>query len=152
MKKIFQNVNGNQFKLITESVTEVISGSELVREGLKKVFTSGHNEISYKKLQNVGRGYIKSISQADKCALQEAQNLASQFGYENDECNQKFVKTEVSNPEYNTSNPEESRELQIGNKIIDLLQGVMDSGDDIGDNVQQVLELANELVSLHSKK
>ena len=40
-QKLFENVGGNSFKLITESVDEVNPNTKLVREGLKKVFGAG---------------------------------------------------------------------------------------------------------------
>jgi hypothetical protein len=92
MKKIFENVGGNRFRLITESMTETIQGAELVREGLKKVFSAGGQGITYTRIENVGLGYIKDVTTARKCALQEAKELASQYGYEDDENTETFVK------------------------------------------------------------
>ena len=92
MKKLFENVGGNKFKLITESISEPIKGSDLVREGLKKVFANSDIEVSYHRLANVGLGYIKDITEAKKCAIQEAREIASDFGFQDDEYNQKFIK------------------------------------------------------------
>lgn len=89
-RKLFENVSGNQFRLITEGV--VRSESTLVQEGLKKVFASADKEISYQRLQNIGVAYIRDISDAPRIAIREARELASQFGYEDDEANAKFVK------------------------------------------------------------
>jgi hypothetical protein len=91
-QKLFENVGGNSFKLITESVEEADPKVKLVREGLKKVFGAGHKEISYKRLQGVGLGYIKSVADAQKTAIQEARIIAKECGYTDDENTQKFVK------------------------------------------------------------
>ena len=50
-KKLFENVSGNQFKLISESITETEPKSSLIRKGLKKVFSEGEEEYSYKKFR-----------------------------------------------------------------------------------------------------
>lgn len=91
MKKLFENVEGNRFKLLTESV----NGQEHVISGLKKVFTSDLNEISYKRIETVGLGYIKDVSTAQRVSLQEAKKIAESFGYKDDEYNAKFVKSTV---------------------------------------------------------
>jgi len=91
-QKLFENVGGNQFKLITESVEEPNPKAKLVREGLKKVFGNGIKELSYKYLQGIGLGYIKQVEEAKKTALQEARTLAKEYGYMDQEASQKFVK------------------------------------------------------------
>jgi hypothetical protein len=90
MGKLFEHVSGNKFKLITESVD---SASNLIREGIKKVFAAvDGNEISYQRVQGVGLGYIKDITEARKCALKEAREIASDCGFEDCESDSKFVK------------------------------------------------------------
>jgi len=148
-QKLFENVGGNQFKLITESVEEENPKAKLVREGLKKVFGSGEKSLSYKRLQGVGLGYIKSVSEAQKTAIQEARILAKEYGYMDDENSQKFVKEDGEMSDYDRGNyendfskldaqdsmsslakrspeetnmgsPEEKREVQIGKEILRL--------------------------------
>ena len=90
MGKLFEHISGNKFKLITESTDPA---SKLIREGLKKVFAAVEgNEISYQRVQGVGLGYIKDITDARKCALQEAREVAGEFGFEDCESDSKFVK------------------------------------------------------------
>jgi hypothetical protein len=145
MKRIFENVGGNKFKLLTEGVGEQVDLSKLVREGLKKVFSAGSSELSYRRVEGVGLGYIKSISDASKTALQEARVMAPRYGYEDDENNAKFVKTEDAHAESDMSNPEEKREVQIGREIIKLCQGT-------DANFPDIMELAKELIQMHGAK
>jgi len=125
--KLFENVSGNQFKLLVEAISP--DRTDLVRAGIKKVFSTGDKEISYYRLEGVGFGYIKDINTAKKCAIQESLDLAPQYGYDNDEENQKFVKGDVAkenkyaahnpeNPEFDTDshgvwNDEKEAKLQI---------------------------------------
>jgi hypothetical protein len=153
-KKLFGNVGGNSFKLLTEGMevtTERQQGTEQVREGLKKVLANGGSQISYKVLQNVGYGYIKDITTAAKCALREARELAEEFGYKDDQNNAKFVKeNDVESVPYkkgnesDMSNPEEKREVQIGKEILKLCDGY-------NDNYSKIATLAQELIDMHSK-
>jgi len=156
-KKLFENISGNQFKLITESVTETIQGSELVREGLKKVFANGGKEISYQRIANVGMGYIKDVSTARKCALQESINLAPSYGYTPDDNNQKFVKEVDVSPETEKT-PEEGREVQIGKEIIDIAwklagqHGTVPPYESFIEGLRKINVLANELIQMHGGK
>lgn len=104
--KLFENVGGNSFKLITENMDEINPKAKLVREGLKKVFGSGEKTLSYKRLQGVGLGYIKSVSEAQKTAIQEARILAKEYGYMDDENSQKFVKEDGEMSDYDRGNYE----------------------------------------------
>lgn len=163
MKKLFENVSGNQFKLITESITEIIQGSELVREGLKKIFANGSKEISYQHLAGVGMGYIKDITIARKCALQESQDLAPSYGYIPNDSEQKFVKEDgttsygESKPrppkadisQKSTEEPEENREANIANEIISITKS--NKWGKYPD-LQKVTDLAQELLELHQSK
>ena len=137
MKKLFENVEGNRFKLISENITEDESKSSLIRKGLKKVFSEGEKEYSYKKLECVGLGYIRNVSEAKKCALKEANELALEFGYKNDEEKQKFVKED----ETDISDSKETREIQIGKEILQLCNGT-----DV--NFSKIAELAKELMAM----
>jgi hypothetical protein len=160
MKKLFENIGGNQFKLLTEAT----ENSELIRSGLTKVFSVGEPEISYSQLANIGLGYIRNVSEARKCALREAQDLAPQFGYQDDEPNQKFVK-EVSwhdeesykrshgdtHGETDMSNPEEKREVQIANEILAVIKSPgMDRAMETEKGKLQ--QLAQELLKMHGAK
>lgn len=149
-KKLFENVSGNQFKLITESIEESNPKSKLVKEGLKKLFSNGHKEISYQVLQGVGLGYIRDVSEAKKCAIQEARQLASEYGYMDNENSQKFVK-EV-NPETDAANPEEKREVQIGNEILSLLAAARVNQNGMESDLIKIERLARELIQMHGTK
>ena len=116
-QKLFENIGGNQFKLITESIDEVNPNAKLVREGLKKVFGAGDKRLSYKKLQGVGLGYIKSVEEAKKTAIQEARILAKEYGYKDDEDQQYFDKSDMPG-ETDISDPNEKREIKIAKEII----------------------------------
>jgi len=179
-QKLFSNVGGNQFRLITESVeynSDKPYGHEQVREGLKKVLSNGGKEISYKRLQNVGLGYIKDVTQAARCALREAKALAEEFGYQDDEQQQKFVKENdfsklsAENPEHrmaqvgsdegghdesDTSSSEETREVQIAKEILSITSkyGLKTSQHDLPEEsskagFNKIGELANELIQMH---
>lgn len=103
-KKLFENIDGNKFKLLTEAINP--DRTKLVRAGIKKVFSTGDKEISYSRLEGIGFGYIKDVSTAKKCALQESIDLAPEFGYDNDEEEQKFVKKENQYARQNPEGPE----------------------------------------------
>jgi len=163
--KLFENVGGNQFKLITENMEEVNPKAKLVREGLKKVFSSGDKKLSYKRLQGVGLGYIKSVEEAKKTAIQEARELAKEYGYMDNENAQAFVREDEhdridpdqkwdkvpQHPESSMSNPEEAREVQIGREILNALDNMNMASIDgvVGDDIRK---LAQELIALHKQK
>jgi len=166
--KLFENVSGNQFRLLTESI---LSESNNVREGLKKVFSSAGSEIPYSRLQNVGLGYIKDITEARKCALQEAKELALEFGYANNEAEQKFVKendfstlsaenpehrmaqksSAEDHPEHDMSNPEESREVQIAKEILQTVT-TLERTTGLKMELHKIVSLAQELIQMHRSK
>ena len=104
MAKLYENINGNKFKLLVEAINP--DRTKLVRAGIKKVFSTGDKEIPYYRVEGVGFGYIKDINTAKKCALQESMDLAPEFGYENDEEEQKFVKKENRYDKQNPEGPE----------------------------------------------
>ena len=147
-QKLFENIGGNTFKLITESVDEVNPNAKLVRSGLKKVFSAGNKSLSYKRLQGVGLGYIKSVEEAKKTAIQEARELAKEYGYMDNENAQAFVKEE----EADMSNPEEAKEVQIARRI---LKAISTAGND-PQKTQLVLTLvaamAQQIITMHGQK
>jgi hypothetical protein len=145
-QKLFENVGGNNFRLITENVEE--SNAKNVREGIRKVFSTGKGQISYKLIQNVGLGYIKDVNEAKKCALQEARFVAKECGYMEDEGNSKFVKNEVHD-ESDMSNPAEKREVQIGKEILQALENINASSGS-GSLLEDIRKLATELIQMHS--
>jgi len=165
MKKLFENINGNQFKLITEN-TDDVPKSTLVREGLKKVLSSGGKELSYRQLETVGLGYIRNVEEAKKCALKEARELALEFGYSDKEGEQKFVKSEVPTNEFysvddetDMTNPEEKREVQIGHEILRLsnyltilLKSVVPDMKNQTAALIKLKKLAQELITMHGAK
>jgi len=175
-QKLFENVGGNSFKLITESIDEVNPNTKHVREGLKKVFGAGSKSLSYKRLQGVGLGYIKSVSEAQKTAIQEARILAKEYGYTDNENSQQFVKefqradgTDTSNPPHDYgsvknnsaetgANHEESREVQIGKEILAITNkyGLRTSSNDLPEETSKagfdaIGKLAQELIQLHGQ-
>jgi len=157
-QKLFENVGGNQFKLITESVEEVNPKAKLVREGLKKVFSSGDKKLSYKRLQGVGLGYIKSVEEAKKTAIQEARELAKEYGYMDNENAQAFVKEAMTGEGFQETSHDEvgsggsvKREVQIGKEIIRLAH-IVETGPSEADAKlgSGLITLAKELIALHT--
>jgi hypothetical protein len=91
-KLLFENVGGNQFR-INKELSETNPKAGLIREGLKKIFSMAEGkDLSYTYISNIGMGYIKDVSEARKCALQEAKEIASDYGYVEDDHRAKFVK------------------------------------------------------------
>ena len=166
-QKLFENVGGNQFKLITESVDEPNPQAKLVREGLKKVFGAGAEVLSYKRLQGVGLGYIKHVEEAKKTALDEARTLAKEYGYMDNESAQAFVKendfskldaqdpssalAKQSSDETDMSNPAESREVQIGREMMNAIQ-LLPPMVQKDVSMKKLVGLAQELIQMHGQK
>ena len=165
MKKLFTNVNGNQFQLLKESIDNGLDKTTLVREGLKKVFSAGSPELSYRRVEGVGMGYIKSVSEATKTAIQEARQIAAEYGYMDNPDQAKFVKEidtnpegDMAHPEANTGNPEadmsapkESREVQIALEIKKLIAKLVPS-ENLAKSEHAIIDLCNELIKLHGKQ
>jgi len=149
--KLYENIGGNKFKLLAEAINP--DRTKLVRAGIKKVFSTGDKEIPYYRLEGVGFGYIKDINTAKKCAIQESLDLAPEFGYENDEEEQKFVKQGVAKenryasqnpegPEFGSGVPGVWSDIKKVEELKKRLWVVMDAGDfDLAHKV--VDELAN---------
>jgi len=157
-QKLFENVGGNQFKLITESVEEVNPKAKLVREGLKKVFSSGDKKLSYKRLQGVGLGYIKSVEEAKKTAIQEARELAKEYGYMDNENAQAFVKEAMTGEGFQETSHDEvgsggsvKREVQIGKEILYIITG-LERKTKLNPEFNQIVALAQELIALSTGK
>lgn len=168
MERIFENIEGNKFKLISESITEDEPKSSLIRKGLKKVFSEGENEYSYRRLESLGMGYIRNVEEAKKCALQEARELALEYGYKDDENNSKFVKEGITDPvahsistamfnasKEDVSNPAEKREIQIGERLVELAArngagGALGHSTPTSHFADEVLKLGHELIDMHS--
>jgi hypothetical protein len=165
MKKLFNNVGGNQFRLLTESIDQSSNGEPkevlLLREAIKKIFSSGENKLKYSKLQNMGFGFIKNISEAQKCALKEARMLAESFGYKDDERKKQFVKeNDGEMSDYDRSSSENGapmagtripREVRIGKEIIRYTTEISDRSD-VEELKAKIIELAQELISLHQQQ
>lgn len=160
-QKLFENVGGNQFKLINEGViADENPKGKLVREGLKKVFGAGNKVLSYKQLQGVGMGYIKSVDEARKCAIQEARELAAEYGYREDENQQAFIKEvgwndeesykqshgDTREDEEDMDSPEEKREVQIGKEILNLLAAIRVNKNGPESDLRKIEALARELI------
>ncbi len=176
MKKLFENITGNSFKLLSEA-REISEG--LVASGVKKVFmNSGNAPISYHRIESVGLGYIKDINTAKKVALQEARELMKEFGYKDSEEESKFIKDSpnvrqmkendfsklsAENPEHtlakrssnepvdkemDMSNPEERREVEIGKEILKICNEHLPYSEP----VKTIERLAEELIKMHGQK
>lgn len=156
---LFENVGGNQFKLLKESVTK---NESLVASGVKKVFmNSDKAPIPYKRIEAVGLGYIKDITEAKRISLDEARILAKEFGYKDSENDAQFVKDSPNplplkqeNDETDMNNPEEKREVQIGKEIINRTQHLVNiiPEDDWAKYVTPIQELAKELIKMHGQQ
>ena len=124
MKKLFENITGNQFKLLKED----IGGEQLVASGIKKVFANAHDTgqrtIPYDRVEAVGLGYIKDVSTAQKTAYQAAVQIADKYGYWDDTEHEQFSINNgavTEHDETDTTNPEEKREVQIGKEILHIV-------------------------------
>lgn len=175
----------NLKKLLTESADpkqKIQESSDLVRGGLEKVFSNSTGNIPYRRLENVGLGYIKSVSEAIKVALQESRKVAKTYGYRDDETNEVFIKEndfsamsaenpshrdamkttgELPHGEMDSSNGEEQQEVKIGNQIIGLTKIVQEKlerhslgqdGMDIIASVGHIELLAKKLIEMHGAK
>ena len=157
-KKLFENVEGNRFKLLTESLD---NPSELVSSGLRKVFSNGHPKISYSQIETVGLGYIKDINEAKRVALNAARKLIKEYGYKDQEEEKKFVKDSANTlplkKEVQNETGEEEREVQIGKEILSLLGAIYKNNPELhADNdsgptndLRKIEKLARELLKLH---
>lgn len=170
----------NLKKLLTETKQTkkalLMESADHVRSGLEKVFGSGDREISYRRCENVGLGYIKSISEAFKVAMTESRKVAKNFGYRDDESQCKFIKEEqdfsnldaqspessmakmspeeMPHDETDMSNPEERKEVDIANELIDIAAR-NGAGGATGTNSNawdKVIELGKELKAMHGQK
>lgn len=148
MKKLFENVEGNKFRLLSESTEPK---HELVESGLKKVFSNADGDISYRRIENVGLGYIKDVSEAQRVALQTARRLSESFGFKDDENSEKFVKeNDVEQEPYSPgAAKEEKREVQIGKEIIEAINEPYNMGTSQGEARKKVIALAEELIKMH---
>lgn len=170
----------NLKRLLTEQVEpkqKIQEAADHVRSGLEKVFSSGDSQISYRRVENVGLGYIRSVSEAIKVAVQESRQLASKYGYKDDEANEKFIKEEndfsqlsAENPahagakiasneephdETDMSNPEENREVQIAKRLLTLAsqaEGNQRNKPEGSAISNEIKELAQELLKMHGAK
>ena len=164
----------NLKQLLTESAepkgkTLLMESADYVRSGLEKVFSAGDKEVSVRRCENVGLGYIKSISEAIKVAKSEAQKVAKQYGYRLDEDQAKFVKendfsqldaqapesalAKVTPDETDMSNPAERTEVQIAQEILKVIEQHL--GEDLHpyheEGVNKIKALANELLTMHGQ-
>ncbi len=100
-------MGGNRFKLLTEDRN---LNESLVASGVKKVFmNAGNTPITYHRIECVGMGYIKDITEAKKISLQEAREIANEYGYKDSEDEAKFVKDSA-----NVLPLKEDGELDVG--------------------------------------
>jgi hypothetical protein len=169
----------NLKKLLTENTVAAkpqLTESDHVHNGLHKVFGAGDPEISVRRCENVGLGYIKNISEAIKIANVEAQKVAKIYGYRLDEAKAKFIKEdndftkldaqspesaqakvtpdEQPHDETNMDEPEEKAEVRIGNEILNLtakLRTAVEADHEAQSAVTQIQALAKELLSIHGQ-
>jgi hypothetical protein len=169
----------NLKKLLTENTVAAkpqLTESDHVHNGLHKVFGAGEPEISVRRCENVGLGYIKNISEAIKIANTEAQKVAKIYGYRLDEVKGKFIKedndfskldaqspesaqakvtpNEQPHDETNMDEPEEKAEVRIGNEILNLtakLRTAVEADHEAQSAVTQIQALAKELLSIHGQ-
>ena len=162
-QKLFENINGNTFKLITESVDEINPKAKLVRSGLKKVFSAGDKSLSYKRLQGVGFGYIKSVEEAKNTAIQEARILAKEYGYADNENAQAFVKEDENDkidpdqkwdkvpqlPKHSgeAGDPKSHRTVQLAKEILKQTQSLQFDMDK--PLVNEINQLVSEIIVLN---
>lgn len=148
-KVLFENVGGNKFKLISENVNST-SKTDLVREGLRKVFESANGKpLTYKSLANIGMGYIKDVAEARKCALQEAKYIAEAFGYVENVEQKSFVKETETVPSV-AATPTPQSPSQIGQQIINTIEEYLrfDLHPYHEEGVEKIKELAQQLIQL----
>ena len=159
MKKLFENIEGNKFKLLIETSDPK---HELVESGLKKVFTNATENISYKRVESVGLGYIKDVSEAQRVALETARQLCESFGYKDDENSAKFVKSSLKEmgvdvvpyePNSSHEESEEKREVQIGNMILQFSDMIYSSKEDDNQKyIDLIKKYATELIKMHEQQ
>jgi hypothetical protein len=169
----------NLKQLLTENTApreKIMEAADHVRSGLEKVFAAGDVEISYRRCENVGLGYIKSISEAMKVANTEARVLAKTFGYRADDSKKIFIKEdnnfgsldaqspegalakqtsdEQPHDERDMSNPEEKSEVEIGKEILAVIEEHLshDLHSYHAEGVQKIKALAEKLVQMHGAK
>jgi hypothetical protein len=170
----------NLKQLLTENTVAAkpqLTESDHVHNGLHKVFGAGDPEISVRRCENVGLGYIKSISEAIKIANTEARKVAKIYGYRLDESNGKFIKEdndfskldaqspegalakttpeELPHDETDMSNSEEKSEVRIGKEILNLtakLRTAVSADHEAQEAVTQIQALAKELLEIHGAK
>ena len=135
----------------------------LLQSGLKKVFMNAGNAISYNHVESVGMGYIKDITTAKRVALQEARELAKEYGYQDNEEEAKFVKEDIhslgpkddnEHPESDMNNPEEKREVQIGKEILKHIDDAHKENKDSETktmyiHLDEIARLVDELIKMH---
>jgi len=169
----------NLKQLLTENTApkeKILEAADHVRSGLEKVFAAGDVEISYRRCENVGLGYIKSISEAMKVSVTESRKVAKAFGYRDDSAKKKFIKEdnnfnqldaqnstspqakmspeEQPHDETDMSNSEESREVKIGKEILRLCKvpGVSREDPYPEADLEGIAKLAQELIQMHGQK
>jgi len=166
--RLFENTGGNKFRLLKENVNV---NESLVASGVKKVFMNSGGDISFKRIETVGMGYIKDITTAKQIALQEARILAKEYGYKEDEDQAKFVKEndfsklDAQNPshaqakvgsnevgqETDMSNQEEQQEVQIGKQILAIIESDLkfDLHPSHEAAVAKIKTLVEQLIKMH---
>ena len=169
----------NLKQLLTENTVASkprLTEADHVQNGLQKVFAAGDVEISFRRCENVGLGYIKSISEAVKISMQESRKCAKMFGYREDADNAKFIKEDVNDfgkidaqspegamtkvspeelPDSQDHAEEEKSEVRIANAIISIIDSINDWENEGEENMQKgmkIKQLAQELLKIHGVK
>jgi len=146
---LFENVGGNRFRLLKEA-TNV--NESLISSGLKKVFSTSDDAISYQRVEAVGLSYIKDITEAKRVALDEAKSIAKSFGYKDVVSEARFVKEEHEETDMNNS--EERQEVQIAKQILQIIESDLkfDLHPSHEAAVQKIKGLAEQLIKMHGQQ
>jgi hypothetical protein len=151
--KLFENIEGNKFRLLKENTLD--ENKSYVKSGIKKVFSNAEGNVSYRQVETVGLGYIRDINTAKRFALQEAREIAEEFGYKDHEDEAKFIKDSpnVRPLKKEVAFDDEKREVQIGNEIKQIVDKLYPQ---IPKNIVQefikIKILAAELIRMHGAK
>lgn len=124
-KLLFENVNGNTFKMLKENTESKPMHEAVVASGLKKVFENAKSKVTYRQVEAVGFGYIKDLTEAKNTAMKEARILAKELNFKENEEAGVFVKENdveqfPSSGEVERPAQEETDEITIAETITKL--------------------------------
>jgi hypothetical protein len=148
-KRLFENVNGNTFKMLKENTESKPMHEAVVASGLKKVFENAKSKVTYKQVEAVGFGYIKDLTEAKNTAMKEARILAKEFNFKENEETGVFVKETETHPTQPNDEVAEQKEVRIGEQIIALIDNHIKKHGSAG-RLGEIKKLAEDLIELHS--